>query len=77
MLRYIGAFKICIGIWWYGLDAGFVPVMMAVNCVRLMKHRTVRWDRTGRFVVILDPRGHLRTTTALAIAVMACWLLIR
>jgi uncharacterized RDD family membrane protein YckC len=73
------AFKRSIAVWWYGLGAGFVPVMpvvMAVNCVRLMKHRPTRWDRTGRFFVILDPRGYLKTSVALAIIVLGCRLLI-
>jgi uncharacterized RDD family membrane protein YckC len=76
----LGAFKRSIGVWWYGLGAGFVPVMpviMAVNCARLMKHRPMRWDRTGRFFVIFDPRGYLKTSVALAIVVLSCWLLIR
>lgn len=73
------AFKRSIGVWWYGLGAGIVPVMpvmMAVNCVRLMKHRPMRWDRAGHFVVILDPRGYLKTSVALAIVVLGCLLLI-
>lgn len=76
----LGAFKRSIGAWWYGLGAGFVPVMpvmMAVNCVRLMKHRPMRWDRTGRFIVILGPRGYLKTSVALAIVALGCRLLIR
>jgi uncharacterized RDD family membrane protein YckC len=74
----LGAFKRSIGVWWYGLGAGFVPmmpVMMAVNCVRLRKHHLMRWDRTGRFVVVLDPRGYLKTSVALAVAVLGCWQL--
>jgi uncharacterized RDD family membrane protein YckC len=76
----LGAFKRSIGVWWYGLGAGFVPVMpvmMAVNCVRLMKHHPMRWDRMERFVVSFGPRGYLKTSAALAIAVLGCWLLIR
>jgi hypothetical protein len=75
----LGAFRRSIDVWWYGLGAGLVPlmpVMMALNCVRLMNHRPTRWDQAGRFVVILDPRGYLKTSVALAIAVMGCWLLI-
>jgi uncharacterized RDD family membrane protein YckC len=75
----LGAFKRSIGVWWYGLGAGIVPlmpVMMAVNCARLMKQRLMRWDRTGRFVVILDPRGYFKTSVALAIVLLGCWLLI-
>jgi hypothetical protein len=37
----------------------------------------MRWDRTGRFFVIFDPRGYLKTSVALAIVVLSCWLLIR
>jgi hypothetical protein len=76
----IGAFNRSIGVWWYGLGAGFVPVMpvmMTVNCLRLIKHHPMRWDRTGPFVVIGDSRGYLKTSVALAIVVLGCWLLIR
>ena len=76
----LAAFKRSIGVWWYGLGAGVVPVMpvmMAVNCARLMKHRPMRWDKAGRFVVISGPRGYLKTTAALAVVVLGCWLLIR
>jgi uncharacterized RDD family membrane protein YckC len=74
----LGAFKRSIGVWWYGLGAGIVPVMpvmMAVNCVRLMRHRPMRWDRSGCCIVVLDPRGYLKTTASLAIVVLGCWLL--
>jgi uncharacterized RDD family membrane protein YckC len=74
------AFKRSIGVWWYGLGAGFVPVMpvmMAFNCLRLMTHRPTRWDRTGPFIVILDPRGKLKTFIAAAIVALSGWLLIR
>jgi uncharacterized RDD family membrane protein YckC len=73
------AFKRSIGVWWYGLGAGFVPLMpvtMAVNCVRLMKNHPTRWDRKGRFGVILSPRGWLKTSVALAVVVPGCLLLI-
>ncbi|MFH0994866.1 MAG: RDD family protein [Pseudomonadota bacterium] len=73
------AFKRSLGVWWYGLGAGCVPLMplmMAVNCIRLMKKRPTRWDRKGRFVVTLIPRGYLRTSVLLAIVVPGCWLLI-
>ena len=76
----LGAFKRSIGVWWYGLGAGFVPlmpVMMAVNCMQLMKHRPMRWDGTGSFVVVLDPRGYLKTSVALAIVILGGLLLIR
>jgi uncharacterized RDD family membrane protein YckC len=75
----LGAFKRSIGVWWYGLGAGFIPlmpVMLAVSCVRLIKHQPARWDRTGPFIVILDPRGYVKTFVALAIIVMGCLLLI-
>ena len=73
------AFKRSIGVWWYGLGAGCVPLMplmMAVNCVRLIKNRPTRWDRNGYFVVILSPRGYLKTSCALAIGVLGCLLLV-
>jgi hypothetical protein len=73
------AFKRSIGVWWYGLGAGcapLMPLMMAVSCVRLMKNRPVRWDQKGRFVVILSPRGYLKTSFSLAIIILGCWLLI-
>jgi uncharacterized RDD family membrane protein YckC len=75
----LGAFKRSIGVWWYGLGAGFVPVMpvmMAVNCLRLIMHRPMRWDRTERFIVSLGQRGYLKTAAALAIVVLGCWRLI-
>ena len=75
----LGAFKRSIGVWWYGLGAGFVPVMpvmMAVNCLRLIMHRPMRWDRAGRFIVSLGQRGYLKTAAAQAIVVLGCWLLI-
>ena len=73
------AFKRSIGVWWYGLGAGCVPLMpltMAVNCVLLMRKRPTRWDRKGRFVVSIGPRGYLKTSCALAIVALGCLLLI-
>jgi uncharacterized RDD family membrane protein YckC len=72
------AFKRSIGVWWYGLGAGCVPLMpvtMAVNCVRLMRNRPMRWDRSGYFVVIFSPRGNLKMSCALAVVVLGCLLL--
>ncbi|MBI5590648.1 MAG: RDD family protein [Deltaproteobacteria bacterium] len=73
------AFKRSIGVWWYGLGAGCVPLMplmMAVNGVRLMKKRPTPWDRKGHFVVNLGPRRNLKTCVSLAIVVLGCFLLI-
>ena len=73
------AFKRSIGVWWYGLGAGcipFMPLMMSVNCMRLINNRPTRWDRKGRFVVTLSPRGYLKTLCALAVVILGCWLLI-
>lgn len=73
------AFKRSIGVWWYGLGAGCValmPVTMAVNCVRLMRNRSTPWDRKGFFVVVPSPCGYLKISSALAIVVLGCLLLI-
>lgn len=73
------AFKRSMGVWWYGLGAGcapFMPLMMAVNCVRLMKNHPTTWDRKGRFIVTLRPRGYLKTPVSLVIVVAGCLLLI-
>jgi uncharacterized RDD family membrane protein YckC len=75
----LDAFKRSIGVWWYGLGAGVVPVMpvmMVVNCLRLMKHRPMQWDVTGRFFVIREPRGYFMAIVALAIVVLGCRMLI-
>ena len=72
------AFKRSIGVWWYGLGAGCVPLMpvtMVVNCVRLIRNRPMRWDRSGYFVVIFSPRGNLKMSCALAVVVLGCLLL--
>ena len=73
------AFKRSMGVWWYGLGAGcapLMPLMMVVNCVRVMKNHPTTWDRKGRFIVTLRPRGYLKTSVSLAIVIAGCLLLI-
>jgi len=73
------AFKRSIGVWWYGLGAGCVllmPLTMAAACVRLMKNHPARWDREGRFVVVLGNRGYRKSFIALTILFLGCLLLI-
>ncbi len=76
----LAAFKRSIGVWWYGLGAGILPVMpvmMAVNFLRLARHRPAPWDLKGQFVVVADPpRGYLKFFVALAIVALGCCRLL-
>lgn len=73
------AFKRSIAVWWYGLGAGFVPVMpiaMSVSRRQLIQHGTVRWDRQGPFVIISGSLGLLRTISAVAFLAMGIWIVV-
>ena len=76
----LDAFKRSIGVWRVGLGAGLVPLMpftMGLCWIRSMKQLPMKWDMTGGFFVIREPRGHLMTVAALAAFVLGSWLLIR
>ena len=77
-LSLLEAFRRSIGLWWHGLGAGIVPVMlvtMIICCFRMMKHRPMTWDISGRFFVIRDVRGYFVIFVALAIVFLGCRLL--
>ncbi len=72
------AFNRSMAVWWYGLGAGFLPVMMVTitaACYSMKKNSPMSWDLKGRFLVFLGQRGYLKTLLAFVILILAPLLL--
>lgn len=72
------AFNRSMAVWWYGLGAGFLPVMMVTltaTWFSMNENSPMRWDLKGRFLVFLGERGYLKTSLAFVILIIAPLLL--